>query len=116
MSVSSQSILDSVKLGLGGLTSEYDAFDEEIISHINSVFFKLNQLGIGPDDPYYIEDRTSTWGHFDSNVGKILAVKTYLTAEVKLMFDPPTSGAVKEALTRVRDEYEWRLLNSKYKG
>lgn len=116
MSVLSQSILDSVKLGLGGLTSEYDAFDEEIITDINSVFFKLHQLDIGPDEPYYIEDRTSVWSHFDSNAGKILAVKTYLTAEVRLMFDPPTSPAVKESLSRVRDEYEWRLMNSKYKG
>lgn len=116
MSVLNQSILDSVKLGLGGLTSEYDAFDEEIISHINGVFFKLNQLGIGPDEPYYIEDRTSVWEHFDSNVGKILAVKSYMTAEVRLMFDPPTSSAVKDSLCRVRDEYEFRLMNSKYKG
>lgn len=116
MSILTQSILDSVKLGLGGLTAEYDAFDEEIVGHINTVFFKLNQLGIGPEEPFYIEDRTSVWGHFDSNVGKILAVKSYLKAEVQLIFDPPTSSAVKEALCRTRDEYEWRLMNSRYKG
>ena len=113
MSVLTQSILESVKTGLGGLMPDDDTFDEELITDINTVFFKLSQLGVGPDEPYYIEDKTSVWEHFDEHVGKILAVKNYMIAEVKLIFDPPTSVAVKEALIHTRDEYEWRLMNNK---
>ena len=41
------SILLSTKKSLG-LGSSYEAFDPEIIMHINSALFDANQIGIGP--------------------------------------------------------------------
>ena len=37
------------------------------------------------------------------------AVKSYIYIKVKLLFDPPTSSAVMEAMNRIASEYEWRL-------
>jgi hypothetical protein len=47
------SILTSIKLLLG-IAEEYTAFDPQIIMHINSVFTILNQLGVGPDEPFMV--------------------------------------------------------------
>ena len=41
------SILDSIKKILG-MPPEYDAFDTDLVIHINSVFGILAQLGVGP--------------------------------------------------------------------
>lgn len=111
-SVISQSILDTVKRGIGGIDKNYTVFDDEIIDDINTAFMYLHQIGVGPqDEPFYIEDNTSIWSDFDTKVSKILAVKQYVVKKVKLEFDPPTSAAVKEALKAEIDEAEWRLCN-----
>ena len=44
-----ESILTSIKLLLG-ITEDYDYFDAQIITHINSVFMILTQLGVGPPE------------------------------------------------------------------
>lgn len=111
-SVLTQSILDTVKRGIGGIDVYYTVFDNEIIDDINTAFMYLHQMGVGPqDEPFYIEDRTSTWNDFDSKISLILAVKQYVIKKVKLEFDPPTSAAVKEAIKSEIDEAEWRLCN-----
>ena len=53
------SILTSVKKILG-IESSYTHFDEDIIIHINSAFFILNQLGVGGEEPFTIEDESAT--------------------------------------------------------
>ena len=53
------SILTSIKKMLG-ITDEYTQFDADIIMHINSVFMILNQLGVGPDECFTIEDDVAT--------------------------------------------------------
>ena len=49
------SILDTIKKMLG-VDSSYDAFDIDIITHINSVFMNLFQIGVGPITPFSIKD------------------------------------------------------------
>lgn len=102
------SILSSVKKMLG-LTEEYDYFDPDIIMHINSVFMILNQLGVGPQNGFSISDKTSTWGEYLSDNSNLEAVKTYMYMKVRLMFDPPLSSAVTDAINRNISELEWRL-------
>jgi hypothetical protein len=36
-------------------------------------------------------------------------VKSYIHLKVKLLFDPPLSSAVIEAMNRMISEFEWRL-------
>lgn len=103
-----ESILTSVKKLLG-ITEEYEHFDADIIMHINSVFLILNQLGVGPKEGFMIEDETSMWTDFIEDSAQLQAVKSYMGLKVKLLFDPPLSGAVIESSNRMIAEFEWRL-------
>lgn len=102
------SILVSIKQLLGPSAND-EHFDPEIITHINSVFADLNELGVGPSDGFTIEDDTSTWVDFLGSTRKFEAVKSYTYLRVKLLFDPPTSPTVVEAIKRDIDKWEWRL-------
>lgn len=102
------SILNSVKKKLG-IQEDYPHFDEDIIMDINSVFMILNQLGVGPDEPFTIEDEDTYWDDFIDNT-RIEAVKSYMYMRVRLMFDPPTSGFLVDSLKKQIDELEWRML------
>lgn len=102
------SILNSVKKLLG-ISEEYDAFDPDIIMHINSVFMILTQLGVGPKDGFSISDASSSWSEFATEGKQTEAVKSYMYAKVRLMFDPPSSSAALQSLNSVISELEWRL-------
>lgn len=104
------SILTSIKKLLG-ISEEYTQFDDDIIMHINSVFLNLAQLGVGPEEGFFIEDDTTDWEDFvdiESNA-QLQAIKTYVYLKVKLLFDPPLSTAVIESTNRMISELEWRL-------
>lgn len=103
-----ESILTSIKKLLG-IGEECDHFDPDIIMHINSVFMDLTQMGIGPSDGFIIEDDTSVWTELVPDTKKLQAVKSYIYLRVKLLFDPPASSAVMEAMNRDIQRYEWRL-------
>lgn len=102
------SILTSIKKLLG-ITEEYTHFDPDIIMHINSVFMILSQLGVGPVEGFSISDSTSTWDEFVTDSQNLEAIKSYMHMKVKLLFDPPQSSAVIEAMNRMISELEWRL-------
>ena len=106
------SILQSVKQMLG-IAEDYDAFDVELIMHINSVFSILNQLGVGPDAGFMITGSNETWDEFLSashvDPKKIQMVKSYVYQKTKIIFDPPSTGVLNEALERQIKEMEWRL-------
>ena len=102
------SILTSIKKMLG-IVEDYEQFDQDIIIHINSVFMILNQLGVGPQKGFSINDKTSTWGEYISDDQNLEAVKTYVYMKVRLMFDPPLTSAVADAMNRNISELEWRI-------
>ena len=102
------SILTSIKKMLG-VAEDYTEFDEDIITHINSVFLNLTQLGVGPEEGFMIEDDTAVWEDFIDDSIRLQAVKTYTYLKVKLLFDPPLSSSVTESFTRTIAELEWRL-------
>ena len=104
-----ESILTSIKKLLG-IDENYTHFDVDIIMHINSVFMILNQLGVGPLDMFTISDKYAAWNDFiPEEDPKMEMVKTYIYMKVRLLFDPPTSSAVMEAMNRSISEFEWRL-------
>ena len=109
-----ESILTSIKKLLG-ITEEYEYFDLDIIIHINSIFAKLNQLGVGPKTPFKITGKIETWDMFmktwETNEDRIDIdyVKTYVYLKVRLIFDPPTSQSAMQAFQEQAAEYEWRL-------
>lgn len=103
-----ESILTSTKKLLG-ITEEYEHFDKDIIMHINTVFLTLNQIGVGPEEGFLIEDETAEWVDFIQDSAQLQAVKSYIYLKVKLLFDPPLSSAVIESTNRMIAELEWRL-------
>lgn len=92
-----------------GITEDYEHFDQDIIIHINSVFMILRQLGVGPENGFSITGKTETWTDFTSDIDQLESIKTYIYMRVKLIFDPPQTSFVIEAMNKQIAEFEWRL-------
>jgi len=103
-----ESILNSTKKILG-LDESYEAFDLDIITHINAAFFILSQLGVGPTNGFMIEGSDEEWGGFVSDNNNIHLVKTYIFLKVRMLFDPPTTSFLIDAYKQQLEQYEWRL-------
>jgi hypothetical protein len=103
-----ESILTSTKKKLN-LADDYTAFDEDVITFINGAFGTLNQLGIGPEDGFTISDKTTTWDAFYGTRKPLSAVQTYVYLKVRMLFDPPQTSYLVEALDKQAKELEWRL-------
>lgn len=102
------SILTSVKKLLG-IPEDYDPFDNDVVMHINTAFFSLNQIGVGPPNGFVISDKTTTWSEYLTDSTNLEAVKSYIYLKVRLLFDPPTSSVITESINRQIAELEWRL-------
>lgn len=99
------SILNTVKkfVGVEGI----DEFDPDLIIFINSVLMTLRQLGL---NNLVIEDDGASWDDLlVDDADKLQAVQNYICTKVRLMFDPPTSSHVMDAMERWCRELEWRL-------
>ena len=107
--ISNDNILTSIKKLLNISVSD-ESFDTDIIIHINSAFMILNQLGVGPDEPYRISDSTPTWSDYDSNIKNQESVKTFIYMKTRLAFDPPTTSFALESFSKQADELAWRLM------
>jgi hypothetical protein len=105
-----QSILLSTKKILG-ISSDYVVFDLDILTHINSAFSTLAQLGVGPVEGFMIEDETAQWADFfgDAPDIQLNSVKTYIYLRVRQVFDPPTTSYAISAFNEQIKELEWRL-------
>lgn len=106
--MTNESILDSVKHYLG-ILSDVKEFDNDIILHINSIFSVLTQQGIGPEEGFSISDNTIKWTDFLTNDNRLQAVKSYMNLRVRILFDPPTSATLMEAIKEQIKELEWRM-------
>ena len=105
-----QSILKSTKKILG-IAEDYDVFDLDIITHINSAFSTLTQLGVGPAEGFMIQDDAAVWtGSTGTNVDfQWNSVKSYVFLRVRMLFDPPQTSYLISASERQIQELEWRL-------
>ena len=104
-----ESILNTIKQMLGP-NEDVTAFDTDIIFLINSTFSELDQIGVGPEGGFSIEDASTIWDEFIPNEDKRFAmVKEYIYLSVKLGFDPPTNSSVLASMERRKDRLEWRL-------
>lgn len=111
--VSDESILDSIKKLLG-INADVVVFDQEIMIHINSVFSELTQMGIGPEEGYMITSSSNVWPEFCKDDFPLLNnVKTYVYLKVRLLFDPPTTSPLIEAINQQIKEIGWRMYVQK---
>lgn len=106
MTVNADSILDSTKQLLGVGPGD-ESFDVDIITHINTAFTILDQLGTGPEGGFRVTDSTDLWSDFDADI--LDPVKSYVFMTSKLLFDPPATSFGLDAAFKVRDELGWRI-------
>lgn len=110
-----QSILKSVKKILG-LDENYDAFDHDVITHVNSAFFTLYQLGIGPTGGFMIDGDEDLWSDFTGvgvSMPTLNAVQSYIYLYVRLLFDPPGTPHHIKAAEDQKTELTHRLLTER---
>lgn len=102
------SILKSTKKILG-LADDYDAFDLDVITHINTAFSTLTQLGVGPDAGFMIEDDSSEWSEYIDSGPQLNQIKTYVYLKVRMLFDPPATSYLIAAFEKQLEEVVWRI-------
>jgi hypothetical protein len=106
-----ESILETIR-GMVGPDVNYDAFDVDLVTHINTYLGVLNQLGIGKMG-FTIEDADARWSDFldkeDMTNGIYNSVKSYLYMKVKLVFDCPANATLVQSLKDQSEEIAWRL-------
>lgn len=106
-------ILISVKASLG-LPADYNPFDAEIIMNINTVLSIVNQLGVGKYGYEISAESPGSWDEFLEeeilDAISINAVKTYVAKRTMMLFDPPTSGILMNAMNENIKELEWRIV------
>ena len=106
--MNNSSILDSTKKILG-MAPEFQAYDLDVLTHINSVFSDLEQIGVGPAGGFFIEDSTAKWGDLLGSDPRLNRVKSYVFLRVRLLFDPPQTSFAITSLEEQAKQMEWRL-------
>src|SRR5690606_402498 len=102
------SILSTTKKALG-IDDAYEAFDPDIKMAVNTVFGTLQQLGVGPEEGFAIEDKETKWSEYLGNDKNLNQVKSYMYMRVRLIFDPPQTSYLITSLEKQCREIEWRL-------
>lgn len=106
-----ESILDSIKESMGITDPSDNSFDNDLIMAINTVLMSIMQEWHGMDHAFHIEDSTARWADFLGSDDKVdyEAVKTLVYLKVRMLFDPPTSSVLVDAMNEQIKDIEWRL-------
>lgn len=102
------SILSSVKKSLGVEESD-ESFDPDILMFTNSVLATLNQIGVGPENGFQIEDKNATWDELLGGDPRFNTVQSYVYLKVQMLFDPPPTSFVIAAKEALAKEFEFRI-------
>ena len=78
------SILISTKKILG-IAEDYEAFDLDVITHINSSLSIVSQLGVGPEEGFVIEDDIPEWSDLGIPQNQLSMVRTYVFLRVRML-------------------------------
>ena len=107
-----ESILNSIKKLIGGFDPDDTSFDTDLIFAINTVLMVIMQEWHGMEHAFHIEDAIATWEDFlgEDNKKDYEAVKELVYLKVRMLFDPPTSSALMEAMNGQIKDLEWRLF------
>ena len=112
------SILITVKEKIGIDRNNTD-FDRDLIIAINAVLFILYQEGLS-DENYKIKDTTKKWSDILLNgvtPDALEEIKEWTGLKVKMLFDPPTSSVLGDAIKENINELEWRaFITNNYVG
>lgn len=103
-----ESILDSIKKLLG-ISPEDTSFDVDVVMYINGAFAVLQQLGVGPDEGYIIEDSSDEWVDYLDDENAYNMIRPWMVMRVRLSFDPPPTSFGIDALKEQAKELEYRI-------
>lgn len=103
-----ESILITIKKKLG-LGKEYNAFDTDVITNINTSLMILGQLGVGPSNGFRITGPSETWSNFVGDRIDLESIKDFIYIKARIVFDPPNSAAALQALKEEAKELEFRI-------
>lgn len=104
----SENVLSSVKKFIGVGPND-DSFDTDLVILINSEFGTLNQLHVGPTEPFRILTKEETWEEFIEDKKYLEMAKEFVCLNVKMIFDPPQNSFIMDAYKEKTRELEWRL-------
>lgn len=115
------SILGTIKSLMPGTVAWEDdeTFDIDLITYINTSISILNHEGVGKQN-FKITGYDETWDDFISKDDyenediyheTLSLVPTFIRYKVKTMFDPATSGTLKQTEDETLKEIEWRLYS-----
>ncbi len=102
------SILTSVKKNLG-IDQNYTVYDPDILMYINAVMSTLDQIGVGPEEGFLVEDASTTWDELLGTDPRLNHVRTYVTLRVRMLFDPPQTSYLQTAIEKQIEQLEVRL-------
>lgn len=103
-----ESILDATKRACG-IVESYDAFDSEILEHINAAFAVLHQIGAGPIDGFTVYSDEETWSDFVEPGPLQNMIFQYVTMSAHHDFDPPTNSTVLSSMENRITQLESRI-------
>lgn len=103
-----ESILTCIKQMLG-IEENDEAFDKELIIHINSAISVLTQLGVGLVDGFKITGKLEEWIQLTLGRIDIDDIKNYIYFKCRLSFDPPQNSFLVKSLEDQIKELEWRI-------
>lgn len=103
-------VLPDIKRNLGVVDSN-TVFDDIIVTGINGALAILNQLDCAPDNVAI--DGETTWDKIIPSKYKSIfpAIKQFIMLRTKLIFDPPTSQTLAQAINFEISQLEWRINN-----
>lgn len=108
MDEQNENILLTIKAMLG-LGENQNEFDQELMIYINGALFTITELGVG-DPTFQIKTGDEVWNDFLKDQDDVNIIKEIVYLRVRLIFDPPSSQFVADALQKKLDEDEWRLI------
>ena len=112
------SILETVKDQIG-IDRRNTDFDRDLIMCINSILFILYQEGLLQEN-YEIMDNVPTWQDIlleERSKDALNVLIKWVSLRVRLLFDPPTSSVLLQALKDNAAELEWRaFITNNYVG
>lgn len=103
------SILETIRRGCQ-IDQDCDDFDLDLLPIVNSVFSKLSQLKVGPDEGFEITSPKETWNDYVSDKKLLGYIKEYVSKSSRLKFDPPASSTILEAFKEEIKELEWNII------
>ena len=108
--ITDEPVLTTVKNVVGVAENDH-AFDMELITHTNAALFDLRTIGYGTwQRDSHVTSASDKWSDVLNETEIPSAVPHFIGLKVKRAFDPPSTGSQAEALAKLIENEEWRLL------